>query len=202
MLFYGLGVKPLLDKLSQEVSQVKQVWLADDASGAGTHYYVNESKSWLIIKDRTKLETAKQIFGDSNIKFACEGKRHLGAAIGTNEFRIQYVSEKVEEWCKEMNRLSALAKTQPHAAFSAYIHGKQHKFTYFLQTTEGMNELIKPLDDIIMNTFLPAIFGETLSPQEKGLFALSIQEGGLGIEELSIKAPKEYEISKKVTQPL
>ena len=184
MLFYSLGMKPLLDKLSKEVPQVKQVWLADDASGAGTllslkkwwdiiisegqklGYYVNESKSWLIIKDRTKLETAKQIFGDSNIKFTCEGKRHLGAATGTNEFRIQYVSEKVEEWCKEMKRLSALAKTQPHAAFSAYIHGEQHKFTYFLRTIEGMNELIKPLDDIIMNNFLPAVFGETLSPQE------------------------------------
>lgn len=49
---------------------------------------------------------------------------------------------------------------------------------------------------------VPAIFGETLSPQEKGLFALPIREGGLGIEELSIKAPREYEISKKVTQPL
>ena len=36
MSFYGLGMKPLLDKFSQEVSQVKQVWLADDASGAGT----------------------------------------------------------------------------------------------------------------------------------------------------------------------
>ena len=150
MLFYGLGTKPLLDKLSQEVSQVKQVWFANDASGVGTllslkkwwgiiisvgqklGYYVNKSKSWLIIKDRTKLETAKQIFADSNIKFTCEGKRHLEAAIGTNEFRIQHLSEKVEEWCKEMKRLSALAKTQPHAAFSDYIHGEQHKFTYFL----------------------------------------------------------------------
>ena len=60
-----------------------------------------------------------------------------------------------------------------------------------------MNELIKPLDDIIMNTFLPAIFGETLSHQEKGLFALPIQEGGLGLEELSVKVPREYEISKR-----
>ena len=31
---------------------------------------------------------------------------------------------------------------------------------------------------------------------------MPIREGGLGIEELSIKAPREYEISKKVTQPL
>ena len=41
-----------------------------------------------------------------------------------------------------------------------------------------------------MNNFLPAIFGETLLPQEKGLFSLPIREGGLGIEELLIKAPR------------
>ena len=101
-----------------------------------------------------------------------------------------------------MKNLSKLTKTQLHAACSTYSHGKQHKCTYFLRTIEGMNGLIKPLDDIIMNTFLPAIFGETLSPQEKGLFELPIREGGLGIEELSVKAPREYEISKKVNRPL
>ena len=67
MSFYGLGTKTLLDKLSEQVPQVKQVWIADDASGAGRlnelkewrdiiilegqkiGYYVNESKSWLIL---------------------------------------------------------------------------------------------------------------------------------------------------------
>ena len=56
----------------------------------------------------------------------CEGKRHLGVALGTEELKITYVNEKVEEWCKEMKNLSKLAKTQPHAAFSAYTHGEQH----------------------------------------------------------------------------
>ena len=101
-----------------------------------------------------------------------------------------------------MKNLSKLTKTQLHTAFSAYVHGRQHKFTYFLGTIEGMNELVKTLDDIIMNTFAPAIFGETLSPQEKRLFAPLIQEGDLGIEELSVKALREYEISKKITRPL
>ena len=178
------------------------VWDIIISEGQKIGYYVNESKSWLILKDSSQPETAKQFFQNSNIRFTCEGKRHLGAALGTEEFKITYVNEKVEEWCKEMKNLSKLAKTQSHAAFSAYIHREQHKFTYFLRTIEGMNELIKPLDDdIIMNTFLPAIFGETLSHQEKVLFALPVREGGLGIEELSVKAPREYEISKKVTTP-
>ena len=99
-------------------------------------------------------------------------------------------------------KLIKTCSNKPHAAFSVYIHGEQHNFTYLLRTIKGMNELIKPLDDIIMNTFLRAIFGETLSPQEKGLFALPIREGGLGIDDLSVKAPREYEILKKVNRPL
>ena len=51
-----------------------------------------------------------------------------------------------------------------------------------------------------MNTFLVAIFEETLSPQEKGLFVLPMREGGLGIKELLAKLPREYEISKKITR--
>ena len=71
-----------------------------------------------------------------------------------------------------MKNLSKIAKTQPQAASSTYIHGEQRKFTCILRTIEGMNELIKPLDVIIMSTFFPAIFGEILSLQEKGLFAI------------------------------
>ena len=88
MSFYDLGTKPLLDKLSDQVPQVKQVWLADDASGPGRlnelkdwrdiiisegqkiGNYVNESKSWLILKDSSQLERAKQTFQNSNIKFS------------------------------------------------------------------------------------------------------------------------------------
>ena len=46
MSFYGLGTKPLLDKLSEQVPQVKQVWLAGNASGAAT---LNELKDWRVI---------------------------------------------------------------------------------------------------------------------------------------------------------
>ena len=35
MSFYGLGTNTLLNTLKQKVSEIKQVWLADDATGAG-----------------------------------------------------------------------------------------------------------------------------------------------------------------------
>ena len=55
MSFYGLGTKPLLDKLSQEVSQVKQVWLADDASGAGTLLSLKKWWDYNIRRSKVRL---------------------------------------------------------------------------------------------------------------------------------------------------
>ena len=63
-----------------------------------------------------------------------------------------------------MKNLLKLAKSQPHAAFSDFIHGEQHKFPYFLRILRGMNEIRKPFDKNIMETFLLEIFGEALSP--------------------------------------
>ena len=82
------------------------VYLADNVSGVGTlnelkdrwgiiisggqkiSYYVDESKSWLISKDSYKLEIAKQIFQNSNVKFTSETKRCLEAALRTDEFKL------------------------------------------------------------------------------------------------------------------
>ena len=46
-------------------------------AGQKIGYYVNKSKSWLILKDSSQLETVKQIFQNGKTKFTCEGKRHL-----------------------------------------------------------------------------------------------------------------------------
>ena len=35
-----------------------------------------------------------------------QGKRHLGAAVGSMAFRDEFVSEKVNSWCKEVELLS------------------------------------------------------------------------------------------------
>lgn len=65
-----------------------------------------------------------------------------------------------------------------------------------------MTKLIKSFDDVIFNILLPSIFGETLSTQEKKLLSLSMRDGDLGIEELTFKPPREYEIPPKVTKSL
>ena len=80
MAFYGIGTRPILIRLRKDIPEVRQVWLADDATGAGNldvllkwwkqlikegekyGYFVKPSKSWLVLKDPSKLVEAEQLF--------------------------------------------------------------------------------------------------------------------------------------------
>ena len=165
-------------------------------------YYVKPSKSWLILKDPRKLLQAESLFEDSPINVTTDGKRHLGAAIGTEEFKTEFIEKKVEEWCKELTILSEIAVTQPHAAYSAYLLGEQHKFTYFIRTLSNISLLLQPLDDLLDNVFIPALFGCGITKEEREGLSLPIKDGGLGIHPINSKADLAYETSTKITQAL
>ena len=99
--FYALGTATLLNCLLISSPNVKNVALVDDIAGAGTLVnlkkwwskiisesstfgcYVNEDKSWVIVKNKNLLNEAQQKFSNSDIKFTTEGKIQLGAAIGS-----------------------------------------------------------------------------------------------------------------------
>ena len=101
-----------------------------------------------------------------------------------------------------MENLSLIAKSQPHAAYSAYIHGFQHKFRYFLRTIEGIEDELKPLDDMISNNLIPSITGFQLSETERELFSLPVRLGGMGLESIASIANDEFSMSKEITAPL
>ena len=220
MQIYGLGTKPILLSLDFNNTNVHQVWLADDATGAGKlfdlknwwdkvssegkkyGYHVKPSKSWLIVKDKNKQLEAEAIFQNTTIQITTSEKRHLGAALGSDEFKSEYMSDKVNEWCNKMKKLVEIAKCQPHAAYAAYIHGEQHKYTYFLRTIANISELLIPLDSIIRNEFIPALFGTSISPNQRELLALPIKEGGLGLRTWCKEADISHNTSKTFTKPL
>ena len=220
MSFYALGIAPLLEYLRISSHNVKNVCLADDITGAGKldsllkwwkliitegrkyGYYVNDEKSWLITKNKELLEKAKNMFSDYNIKFTVDGQRHLGAVIGSYDFRITYATAKVKSWCEEMETLCEFSKSQPHAAYAAFCHGEIHKYTYFLRTIPDMHEFIKPLDELITNKFIPTMLQSLNSKEERQLFSLPTKNGGLGIPILSEIAEVQHKHSKEISYAL
>ena len=137
MPMYALATLPLIRRLTFDV---KQVWYADDAASTGSlenlrkwwdevsskgplyGYFANASKTWLVVKDEFR-DAGNDLFKGTGVKITSEGRPHLGAALGCNAYVSQFVSEKISEWGKELDLLSAIAKTQPHAAYAAYTHG-------------------------------------------------------------------------------
>ena len=106
-------IRDRITSLRASILQVKQVWLADDSAGGGSieslyqwykslceegrkfGYIVNGAKSWLIVKTSELAESAKKVFGDE-VNITLEGRRHLGAVIGSKEFiRINIVKRKL-----------------------------------------------------------------------------------------------------------
>ena len=67
-------------------------------------YYPNASKSWLVVKPE-HLQKAEQLFKGTNIKITTDRKKHLGATIGSEEYKAEYIHAKVEEWVQELNVL-------------------------------------------------------------------------------------------------
>ena len=45
-----------------------------------------------------------------NIKITTKGRKYLGAALGTKEFCDTFLKNKVENWTKEIECLSVIAK--------------------------------------------------------------------------------------------
>ena len=109
---------------------------------------------------------------------------------------------KVNNWCQKVNKLSEYAKTQPHAAYSAFCHGEVHKFTYFLRAVPGMQEYIKALDDLITNEFIQTLSQAIITYQDRQLYSLPVKHGGLGIPILSEMSEIHYKHSRSISAPL
>ena len=218
MVMYAIAVTPLIHQL--EDSTIKQVWFADDATAGGNlvnlkewwerivqlgpnyGYHPNASKTWLIVKEG-HLEEARSIFAESGVAITAEGRRHLGGAIGTPTFVESYVRQKVSGWEKEIESLSSIATTQPHAAYAAFTHGISSRWTYLSRTIPHIADLLKPLEDTIRQKFLPSLTGrEAFNDELRDLLALPVRLGGLGIIDPSRQTKCQHNTSEKISAPL
>ena len=86
-----------------------------------------------------------------------DGVRYLGSAIGTEDFVSSYIKEKVQEWQLELQLLTSVASTEPHAAYAAPTHGLQGRWTYLLCTLEFPAFQLDALDATVTQHLLPAL---------------------------------------------
>ena len=119
---YVLGILPLIKILLQFINlnemNVKEAVFADEFSIAGSlnsikdywdeltasspkyGYFPKPAKSYLIGK-----EQAQNVFANSRVNVTAEGKRHLGAVIGSTEYCDQYVKDLLKDWNNQFTTL-------------------------------------------------------------------------------------------------
>jgi len=71
---------------------------------------------------------AKRVFEDE-VNITTKGQRHLGAIIGSQEFKDQYFRVKVLRWKGELEILSGIAWSQPDAAYTAFTKAYKSRYT-------------------------------------------------------------------------
>lgn len=154
------------------------------------------------MKDKN-IEGAKTHFKETNIQITCTGERHLEAVIGSETFRKEYVEDIVAKWVKEITLLSEIAVIEPQAAYTCYVSGYQHRFTYYLRTIPEISSLLRLVESVIRHQLLPAITGgHIVNDVERELMSLPPRLGGLGIKILENVSDIEYENSRKMTTEL
>ena len=136
MAIYVIAITPVLFMLIDQAEQLlgkgtKSVAAyADDFTDAGSitnmlhwlntlstlgplfGYYPEPTKCWLIMKPRMK-DIALKTFENAGVNVTKDGKRHLGAVIGSVEYPENYVTQKVNTWLDEINTLCYITRIAP-----------------------------------------------------------------------------------------
>ena len=225
MAIYAVATIPLLLMILEITNQLpgkntKAEGYADDVTAAGSihgikcwwdhlcrlgplfGYYPEPKKCWLIVKPRF-LEKAKQNFADTKINITTEGKRHLGASIGSESHRNEFVEDKINSLCEELLVLSEIARIEPHAAYTCFVGGFKHKLSFIMRTIPDICHHMTKLDNIVTTKFLPTITGGMLvNENERLLISLPAKDGGLAIPIFRDLCQIEYENSKLITSHL
>ena len=137
---------------------MQQCWYADDSAAGGSlldlkrrwdllqvlgPQYGYFPKSWLVVKEDA-VDTVREMFDRTDIHITTEGHCYLGGVIGSEAFEQQFLQQKVQNWISDLRKLSIIAESQPHAAYSAYSHGLSFWWNYFLLFLLYINNLSQP----------------------------------------------------------
>ena len=149
------------------------------------------------------LSAASEPFHNTGLQITSQGKRYLGAALGTASFVEASVGLQVEKCVLEIERLASIASSQPHAAYTAFTHGLAASWNYVSHTILYIEGLLDPVEKAIRHKLLPALTGRSaVSDLERKRFALSVHLGGLYIANLSKNAACQQNASTPISAPL
>ena len=78
--------------------------------------------------------------------------------------------------------LTEIAKTQPQAMYSSFVHGVFRRWTYFFRTCALEESQLSSLEDSLRNYFIPTLTDrDSINDLEHDWLSLQSGYGGLGL---------------------
>ena len=138
-----------------------------------------------------------------NVKVASLGKQQLDAVIGRKIFKVSYTKSLVDDWINQLKLLSMVVESELQSAYSVFVGGFKGNLTYLMHTIPLLRDLLKPLENVIIFNFIPAVTGKHLFLDNNHvLLLLPVRFGGLEIPLFCNSANCEYQNSRKFTSSL
>jgi len=129
------------------------------------------------VKERT-YEKAMSTFQGTGISITSEGKRHLGAALGTPSFVTSFVEQQVTSWIKELQQLPDISVTHPQTVYAAFTHGFISKWNFPMRCIPDIQPFLSSLEETIRCRSLPNLTSQPyISDTERCLFTLLTRLG-------------------------
>ena len=183
------------------MDQLRSWWDNVLKTGLEYGYLANPTKTWLIVKEEY-LSAASEAFHTIGVQITSQGKRYLGAALGTASFVEAYVGLQVDKWVLEIERLASIASSQPHAAYTAFTHGLAASWNYVSCIILNIGDLPDSVKKAIRHKLLSALTGRSaVSDLEGEHFFLPVHLGGLNIANSSKNAASQHNASIQLSVP-
>ena len=148
---------------------------------------------------RNNIEEAKAEFSDLQFKVQ-PGHRYLGGFIGEKDAFDEWIQEKVEDWMKGVIELASVAKAYPQSAYAALQRSLQQQWQFLQRVQKDTGEKFQSVTDAISDTFLPALFGDTIDKNDPrdcrvDLACLPVKHAGLALPNPVKSAESNYQAS-------
>ena len=218
MQIHSIATKPMV---YEDKTNTKKSFFADDGAGAGKletvrewwtsllaqgpkfGYFPNASKTILLVKSEHYSGPFKslQISAASGVNVTTDATKNLGGYVGPRETCDQLTKGIVGTLITHLEKLSELAKAEPHAAYSYFVSRFQQTYTYVQRFTPPSEQLWKPLEETIRNKFITALLRCDISGELRQVLQLLVKMGKMGIHDPTDTAITNYAASRKVCAP-
>ena len=141
-------------------------------------------------------EAASALFCDTRVRI-CTGRKYLGALIGDDLGKRQYLQSKCEKFFDMVDKISTIAQSEPHAANSGYVVSLQRKWGYLQRVLNAEDATFDSLDSTVNKKFVINLFKGPVNTDIRDLTSLSVRMGGMAIEKPNNDVALTYQNSQQ-----